>query len=368
VLLGLIRRRFAPTMLVLLLLASSCMAAETVNSVILLIGDGMGVGPISSARCEGPGRSGKLAVDTMPFTGFALTYSADALVTDSAAAGTALATGVKTNNGTISMTPDGKSVTSILEVARDMGKSTGIISTKSITDATPAVFVAHADSRAKNDEIALQMIASGVNVILGGGERAFKPKSAGGSRTDEKNLMDEAKSGGYDVFGTVEDMNKSKSAKILGLFASDSMASQRPEPTLAEMTSKAVSVLSANGKGFFLMSEGGKIDSEAHLNNAAGVVREMLMFDDAIRAALDFAKKDTHTLVIVTADHDTGGMAVKDPDANSPKFTAGWVTMGHTGNMVPIYAFGPGAERFTGTHDNIEIPKTIAELWGQKLN
>lgn len=365
---GLIRRRFAAVVVVFLMLASPCLAAETVNSVILLIGDGMGVGPISAARCEGPGRAGKLSVDTMPVTGFALTYSADALVTDSAAAGTALATGVKTNNGTISQTPDGKRLTTILEVAKDMGKSTGVISTKFITDATPAVFVAHADTRAKNEEIAAQMIASGVNVILGGGERYFEPKSAGGARTDEKNLEDEAKKGGYDVFTTADDMNKSKSAKIIGLFASDTMSSNRPEPTVAEMTAKAISVLSQNAKGFFLMSEGGKIDTEAHLNNTSGVVKEMLMFDDAVRAALEFAKKDTHTLVIVTADHDTGGMAVENPDANNPKYTVGWVTMGHTANMVPIYAFGPGSERFSGTHDDIEIPRAIADLWGQKLN
>ena len=121
-------------------------------------------------------------------------------------------------------------------------------------------------------------------------------------------------------------------------------------------------------KGFFLMSEGGKIDSEAHGNNTAGLTKEMLMFDDAVRAALDFARKDKNTLVIVTADHDTGGMAVGDPDKDNPKVTAGWVTRGHSGNMVPLYAFGPGAERFTGTHENTEIPKTIAELWGQKLN
>ena len=116
------------------------------------------------------------------------------------------------------------------------------------------------------------------------------------------------------------------------------------------------------------MSEGAKIDSEAHGNNAEGVVRELLAFDEAVKAALDFAKKDKSTLVVVTADHNTGAMSVQEPNKANPKFTAGWVSGGHSANMVAIYAFGPGAERFTGTHDNTEIPRIMAELWGKKLN
>ena len=344
------------------------MAAEAPRNVILLIGDGMGIGAIAAGRCGGPGRDGRLAVDTMPVTGFSITFSANALVTDSAAAGTALAAGVKTNNGVISMTPDGKPVKTILELAREMGKSTGITSTKFITDATPAVFVSHADSRAKNEEIAVQMVASGVDVILGGGRQFFLPKSAGGARADDRNLLDEAAKSGYDVFESAEAMQKTAANKMIGLFAPNIMTSERPEPTIAEMTAKAIEALNRNRKGFFLMSEGGKIDSGGHANDAGVAVKEMLMFDDAVRAALDFAKKDGHTLVIVTADHDTGGFAIGEPNAENPKFTPGWVTNGHTANMVAIYAFGPGAEKYSGTHDNTEIPRIIAKLWGRKLN
>lgn len=361
------RRRLALIVL-LVVVATSCYAAAKPDNIILLIGDGMGIGPVSAARCAGPGRDGRLAMDTMPYTGLALTYAANALVTDSAAAATALATGVKTTNGTISLDPEGKRLKTILEVANELGKSTGIISTKFITDATPACFVAHIDSRGRNVDIAEQIVASKVNVVLGGGRQYFLPKDAGGKREDNRNLLDEAKNRGFDVIDSAEEMAESTSNRLIGLFAPNIMTSERPEPTIEEMTSKAISILARNARGFFVMSEGGKIDSMGHGNDAEGMVRELLMFDDAVRAALEFAKKDGRTLVVVTADHDTGGLAVREPDKDHPAFTPGWVCTGHTANMVPIYAFGPGAERFTGTHDNTELPKIMADLWGQKLN
>lgn len=362
------RQRLALTVLALVVLASSCLAANAPRNIIFLLGDGMGVGPIAAARCAGPGRDGRLAMDTMPYTGLAITFSANALVTDSAAAGTALATGVKTNNKTISIDPHGRRLKTILELAKSMGKSTGIVSTKFITDATPAVFVAHADSRYSNDDIAVQIVNSGVDVVLGGGKQYFEPKADGGARKDDKNLLNDAKKMGYDVFDNAEAMGRSSSTKLIGLFAPNIMTSERPEPTIAEMAIKAISTLSRNAKGFFVMCEGGKIDTMGHANNADGSVKETLMFDDVVRAALDFAKKDGHTLVVVTADHDTGGLVVREPDKDHPKFNPGWVYGGHDENMVPIYAYGPGAEDFTGTHDNTEIPRMMAGLWGQHLN
>ena len=186
--------------------------------------------------------------------------------------------------------------------------------------------------------------------------------------TTVRNLLDDAKKQGYNVVDSAEGMAGSTSRRLIGLFAPNIMTSDRPEPTVAEMTAKAISTLSGNTKGFFMMSEGGKIDTMGHANDAGGMVKETLMFDDAVRSALDFAKKDGHTLVVVTADHDTGGLAVQDPSKDRPKFTPGWVSKGHDRNMVPIYAYGPGAENFTGTHDNTEIPRIMAKLWGQKLN
>lgn len=354
--------------LVLCVLASSCAAGGVPKSVVLLIGDGMGVGHVTAARCAAHGPDGRLAMDMMPVTGLLLTHAANTLVTDSAAAGTALAAGVKTNNGMISMTPDGVRLRSILDVGRDIGKSTGIISTKAITDATPAVYVSNVTNRGMQEDIAAQMVARRVNVIMGGGRNLFVPKSAGGGRSDERNLLDDARKRGYDVIDTAEAMNSTTADRVIGLFTPGNLTSDRPEPTIAEMTTKAISILSANPKGFFLMSEGGKIDSGGHANDDKTVVKETLMFDDAVRAAVDFAKADGNTLVVVTADHDTGGMAVLSANAENPTHRAGWVTGGHTGNMVPVYAYGPGAERFSGTYDNTRIPQLIAELWKQKLN
>lgn len=354
---------------VLVLCASVCAAEQAPRSVILLIGDGMGVGHVTAARVAGPGPDGKLAMDTMPYAGFVLTHPSGRLVTDSAASATALATGHKTTNGAVSVDPDGRRLKSILHLARDMGKSTGVISTKSITDATPAAFTSQVKSRGEHAEIASQMIASGVDVVLGGGRSAFLPKTTEpGAREDGRDLLAEARDLGYDVFDSAEGMNASQSDRMIGLFAPDSMTTQRPEPTLAEMTAKAISALNRNERGFFLMSEGAQIDSFAHANSADGVARQTLLFDDAVRVALDFAAEDGRTLVLVTADHDTGGMVVLDPDAEHPRYKAGWVGGGHTGNMVPLYAYGPGAERFAGTHDNTRIPVICAQLLGERLD
>jgi alkaline phosphatase len=350
------------------LVCVQCAADSPPKNVILLAGDGMGIGHITAARIAGPGRDGRLAIDSMPVTGVVLTHSANALVTDSAAAGTALATGHKTNNGTISQTPEGKPLVSLLKLAQTLGKAGGIISTKFITDATPAVFVSNAAKRSQRETIAKQTIESGAQVILGGGREDFLPRKDGGARSDEVNLLDEAKRLGYQVVQSREEMASANGGRILGLFAESSMTDGDSEPTLAEMTAKAISVLARNPKGFFLMSEGAKIDSEAHANNAEGVVREVLDFDKAVQTALEFAKKDKQTLVVVTADHDTGGLSVLEPSNDNQPFKAGWTTGGHTGNMVLVYAYGPGAVRFTGTHDNTEIPNIIANLWGKKLN
>lgn len=362
------RQRLALFVLALAILATSAIAATAPKNVILLIGDGMGIGSVVATRYAIPGRDGRLAMETMPYVGYSSTHSANRLVTDSAAAGTALATGVKTNNGTISLDSDGKRVKTILELAREMGKSTGIISTKHITDATPAVFVSHVSSRSKLEDIAAQMVRSRVDVVLGGGKRYFVPKSKDGARADEVDLLKEAAQRGFAVLDNAQDLANCTSPKYIGLFADNVMTSDRPEPTIEEMTAKAISTLAKNYKGFFMMSEGGKIDSGCHGNDLGMTIKETRMFDDAVKAALDFAKADGQTLVVVTADHDTGGLAVLDPNDDNPKLTAGWSTKGHSALYVPVFAYGPGAERFTGCFENTHIPNVVASLWGKKLN
>jgi alkaline phosphatase len=336
----------------------------------------MGIGVITAARCAGPGVDGALAMDSMPVVGLIKTHSANALVTDSAASATAYATGMKANNGALSVDPSGKRLRTILEAAHDMGKSTGVVSTKFITDATPAAFVSHVPSRGQRADIAVQMISSGADVIMGGGRRDFEPKTdTSDGRTDGRDVMAEAAKAGFTVVTTRDEMLTLtgdemlvNSGKVLGLFVPDIMTALAPEPTLREMTTCAIDRLGNNKKGFFLMSEGGTIDSFEHANNGDGAVQQTLEFDNMVQMVLDYAKKHKDTLVVVTADHETGGFGVLDPTNDHPKFSAGWVHGGHTANMVPVFAFGPGSQFFAGVHDNTDIPKIFSKLWNCKLN
>jgi alkaline phosphatase len=340
-------------------------AQQAPKNVILLIGDGMGLAQVCHARFSS---SEPLSMDSMPTAGFVQTHSADATVTDSAAAGTALATGYKTNNGMISTLPDGKPVRTILEVAEKMGKSTGIVTTVIITDATPAVFGSHVPSRKQQADIAPQYVQEEIEVVLGGGKQFFIPKAQPESkREDGRDLIAEAKSAGYEFVDTREGLLSAKGKRLLGLFAAGSMTTEAPEPSLAEMAEKAISVLSADKDGFFVMIEGGKIDYKCHANDAAGCLKEVLEFDAAVGKALDFARKRDDTLVIVTADHETGGMSITGPDKDSAeKFKVVFSTTGHTAVNVPIFAFGPGAGIFSGVMDNTDVPKRIARLWNVK--
>ncbi len=356
-------RRMASLLILLVVAASCCFASQPPKNIILLIGDGMGIGAITAARCFGCGPDGRLVMDSMPVTGFMLTHSANALVTDSAAAATALATGFKTNNGMISMTPDGMRLRTILEIAKELGKSTGVVTTDVLVGATPAAFYAHVHNRGQGDDIAAQVITSRIDVAFGGGRGSFMPKTeTEAGRADGRDLLAEAQKRGYDVVGNAEEMHASKSNRIIGLFDDST------NPSLADMTAKAIAVLGRNPRGFFLMAEHSWPDKGGHGNNHDQVVKGVLELDAALRKALDFAERDGQTLIVVTADHDTGGLAVQNPDDKNPFFKPQWTGGGHTGNMVCLYAFGPGSTLFSGTHDNKDIPRIFASLWGGKLN
>ena len=341
---------------------------EKVINIIFCIGDGMGLGQIALARMKAAGTGGLLYMERMPVAGFIRTHSANALVTDSAAAGTALASGVKTNNGIIGMTPDGKSYQTILEAAKAKGMATGLVVTSTISHATPAAFASHVTSRDMQDKIAEQLIANKVNVLFGGGEEYFLPKSSCKSkRNDEKDLIEQAKEAGYLYVRTAEELETVHHTHILGLFQPGSLTTAAPEPSLAELTAKAIEVLSRQRKGgekqgFFLMVEGSQIDWACHDNDAAKTIRQTLLFDQAVKAAIDFALEDKHTLVVVTADHETGGLTVKGGNLIGNDLDVSWSTGGHSAMPVPIYAFGPKADIFAGTYDNTEVPKKFARL------
>jgi len=335
-----------------------------VKNIIFCIGDGMGISQVAVSRINAVGLDGKLYMERMPITGIARTHSANNLITDSAAAGTALATGQKTNNGVIAMSPDGKNkYLTILEASKNKGMATGLVATSTITHATPASFASHVGSRKGEDDIAIQLLENKVNVLLGGGKQFFIPQSAQGSkRKDNRDLIAEAKAAGYAFVETSDDLKSAQGPFLLGLFQLDSLKTDPPEPTLAELTDKAIETLSKNKKGFFLMVEGSQIDWACHENKLDNTIKQTILFDEAVGKAIDFALKDKHTLVIVTADHETGGLTIKGGDLNSKSLDVNWSTKGHSGTPVPLYAFGPNAKEFAGVYDNTDIPKTMARL------
>lgn len=350
---------------------------ENVRNVILCIGDGMGLSQVTLARVKAAGLGGKLCIERLPVTGLVRTHSENSCVTDSAAAGTALACGVKTNNAMIGMTPDGQGYCSILEAAQARGMATGLVATSTITHATPASFGAHVKSRKSEDQIAEQLVGNKIDVLFGGGRKFFLPQSDSHSgRKDNADLLTVAQDVGYEYIETAEQLPSANAPRLLGLFQFDALKTKAPEPSLAQLAEKAIQTLRQRprsgdasgrtaGRGFFLMVEGSQIDWACHSNDAKAAVRQVLLFDQAVSAAVDFALRDARTLVIVTADHETGGLTLPgggNEDKGDKDLSVRWSTKGHTGSPVPVYAIGPGALRFAGVQDNTDIPRKIAQL------
>ncbi|MCX7922428.1 MAG: alkaline phosphatase [Clostridia bacterium] len=294
-----------------------------IKNVILLIPDGMSVTGTTLARWCNNGEP--LAMDEMA-SGLVRTYWAGGPITDSAPAGTAMATGYKTTDKFISVLPDKvlmpnvapvkpedsrSPIATVLEGAKLQGKAVGLVATSNIQHATPAAFSSHTPSRSEYETIGEQQVFGNIDVILGAGWQYLMPDK----RKDKEDLIKILVNKGYDYVTTPAQMKKSKSDKIWGLFAADSLAydmdrDPSKEPSLAEMTEKAISVLSKDEDGFFLMVEGSKVDWAAHANDPVGVISDIFAFDKAVKAALDFAKKDTHTVVIACSDHGNGGISM----------------------------------------------------------
>jgi alkaline phosphatase len=335
------------------------------RSVILLIGDGMGFNHVQLARQRALGEDKRLHMERLPVSGVLRTHSANKLVTDSAAASTALACGIKTHNGRIGIAPDGTGWKSILLIAGENGCRTGLVATSTISHATPAGFAARVKSRGMEVEIAAQMLDQRVNLLFGGGRKYWLPEPVG-VRTDGRNLIAEARAAGYQVAYDQSQLGKLAARPALGLFADDPMTTFSPEPMLSDMSRAAIRILSTEpGRGkpataaFFMMIEGSQIDWAGHANDADNTIRQTLLFDMAVKEALDFALRDRKTLVIVTADHETGGLSLK-PEGQG--VSAVWTSKDHTSADVPIHAYGPGSIHFSGTHDITDIPKIIARL------
>ena len=331
------------------------------KNVILMIGDGMGTTQLYAGYLA---NKGHLSVERCTHSGFATTYCLDSVITDSGAAGTAIATGYKTNQKMIGMTPDGKPQKSILKYAEQINKATGLVVSCAMTHATPAAFIANNKFRYNYEEIALDFLKTDVDVFIGGGLNHFI------QREDGLNLVDSLKARNYHLAYSMDEVENISSGKIAGLLYEihpPSYSEGRGE-MLKKGSLKAIEILNKNENGFFMMVEGSQIDWAGHDNDSENIVSEVLDFDRTIEAVLDFAAQDGETLVIITADHETGGYAIIDGDLNAGRVGGAFTTEDHSAVMVPIFAYGPGAEAFTGIMDNTDIFKKIAKAYQIKIN
>jgi len=325
------------------------------KNVIIFIGDGMGFEQVKAASMYSGGAEGTLNFESFPYRGQATTYSADNAVTDSAAAGTAIATGHKVNNGVISVAlpGDGGDLQTLLEYFRDQGKSTGLVTTTTMTHATPAAFGAHTNSRANTSEIAADYLSqTRPNVLLGGGANGMSPAAAAAA--------------GYTVVADRAQMNAVDTETVTYLsgqfgtgylpyeydFFSGSDLGYNTLPHLSEMTVTALAVLDNDPDGLFLMVEGGRIDHAGHDNNIQRNVFETIELAECVQEAIDWAAGRSDTLIIVTADHETGGLTVTQNNGTGSFPTVTWTTGSHTGANVPVYAWGRNAHLVSDPMDN----------------
>jgi alkaline phosphatase len=430
-------RFLLPLVLFLLLVPPTLAQGEATGeqdrpqNVILLIADGFGPASATLAR-EFSGEP--LALDEI-LRGAIRTASTSSRVTDSAAGATAYASGIRTYNGAIGVDSLQHPVGTVLEAAQERGMRTGLVATSRITHATPATFAAHVPERWDEATIADHIAARGVDVVFGGGRKHFVPEAAGGARTDGRDLLAELRAHGTTVITDRDAFDQTTDTPVFGLFADDHLAyeidrDETDQPSLAALTQKALDLLDGD-EGFFLMVEGSRIDHAGHHNDPAAHVHDVLAYDAAVRAALDFARAEGNTLVVSVADHETGGLSLgrdgvyawhpeilarvmssavrmrerieagedavevlrdaaaidsltaeeramlgapgEAPSALtlgrivSHRPLLGWTTGGHTGVDVLLYAFGPGSEPLRGVLTNDEVGRIIADALGLDL-
>lgn len=363
---------------------------KKIKNIIVMVPDGCDQSVQTLARWY----SGEdLQLDSM-VSGMVKTYMADSIITDSASAATAFSTGYKTSDGFLSVGPEYDTLLStlnesdmageyvplanVLEGSKLEGKATGLVATSEIPHATPAAFASHVDSRKSYDDIIEQMVYEDIDVVFAGGEDFLND-----SRGDGENLIDVLESRDYQFITTADELKDLESGKVWGMFAGTSMSPEMSrtdeEPSIAEMTTKAIDLLSEDQDGFFLMVEGSQVDWAGHANDATYMVTDFLAFDKAVKAAVDFAEEDGHTLVIVFPDHNTGGMTIGNRGTSYTDLTVeelldtvnesgeiGWTTGGHTGGDVPLWSYGP--DRPIGLFDNTELATYVAHEFGFVLD
>lgn len=327
---------------------------KKVKNVILMIGDGMSLMDVYAAWVCNRGR---LWLDNAQYIGLSATHCTDKLITDSGAGGTALATGHKTKYHAVGVDPEGKPLTTIIDLAKRKDKDAGIAVTCRLWDATPADFCCHNINRDNEQEIVADYPTSGVDFAFGGGAKYFT------NRKDGRNIFEELKNQGYYIARTWEELEKRESGKVFCVpYEVDTPLPDERGDLLARATMKGISLMNQNKNGFFMMVEGSQLDDYGHFNQLDMLMKELHDFDRTIGEVMKWAAKDGETLVVVTADHETGGLTLHGGDLATGRIEAKFASTGHTGVMVPVYAFGPGAEEFTGFMDNTEIFWKIKKL------
>ena len=341
----------------------SCQQKEEVKeepkamNVIYMIGDGMSLPQVFGTMIA---TGQDLVFSQFPYIGIVDTRSASNVITDSSASGTALACGKKTKNGMVGMDIDSVAMESILDVMAQQGKSTGFVVTCGVTHATPAVFYANEAKRSNYEAIAMQMAeAENLNVAIGGGMKHFT------QRKDSLNLVDRMVNElGWTVYDTLADIDTTcQKYAVLAAEEHMFMISERGD-FLARGVETALATLNDNSNGFFLMVEGSQIDFAAHANDSSFLVDEVMDFNNAIQVALDYAKTHENTLLVVTADHETGGMTLIDPKGHYADPAFRFSTYSHTCLPVMVYAYGTGAEQFTGWMQNSDLKSKIMKACG----
>ncbi|SEP90231.1 alkaline phosphatase [Neolewinella agarilytica] len=336
--------------------------ARRPKNIILMIGDGMGVTQISAGMYS---NNNKLNLEQFPVVGLHKSYSGDNLITDSAAGATAFSAGVKTYNGAVGVGMDTMPVVTILELAEAAGLPTGLVATCSIVHATPASFVAHNRQRKNYEEIATDFLKTEVDLLIGGGAKFFDRR-----KSDDRKLTKELEKRNYVVDNFVEkdakDLRPDPARNYAYLTADgEPLPVAQGRDYLLPAVKIAPDFLDKrdrNNKGFFLMIEGAQIDWGGHANDSEYIISEMLEFNEAIGEVLKFAKADGETLVIVTADHETGGYAIQNGSSLN-NIDGAFTSDYHTADLIPVFAYGPGSEHFSGIFENTAIFDKMKKLF-----
>lgn len=328
---------------------------KKVKNVILMIGDGMSLMHVYTAWAA---NRGKLWLENAQATGLSKTWAVKKLVTDSGSGGTSLATGVKTVYHAVGVDPEGKPLTSLVDVAKELGKDAGMAVTCRLWDATPCDFCCHNIDRDKEEELVGDYPTSGVDFVFGGGAQKFT------NRKDGRDIFKELQKKGYHVSRTLDDFFAyDKNSRIFAVpYDKDTPLPDERGDLLARASMKGISLMNQNKNGFFMMIEGSQLDDYGHFNQLDLLMKETLDFDQTVGEVMKWAAKDGETLVVVTADHETGGLTLVNGNKDEGRVECCFSSKDHSGAMVPVYAFGPGAENFTGIFENTDVFKKIKKL------